>query len=107
MKLWLDDVRPPPDGWVWVKSAPDAYVHLDKYWYDIEEVSLDHDLGDPNPRVTGKEVASYIGNRHRRKPRPLFPMHCHSMNPVGKERILKVYERIIAEQSAIVESATQ
>ena len=59
MKLWLDDVRPAPEGWVWKKSAKEA---LDAFrfsrdvsvgvemWakfssYVITEASLDHDLG--------------------------------------------------------------
>lgn len=45
MKLWHDDVRPPPEeGWTWVRTNDDA-----KHWLAmgslVSEISLDHDLG--------------------------------------------------------------
>lgn len=44
MKLWHDDVRPPPVGWTWAQTNAEA-----KEWLSIEglvsECSLDHDLG--------------------------------------------------------------
>lgn len=44
MRLWLDDVRPAPDGWVWVKTARDAIALLAAV--GVAEISLDHDLGN-------------------------------------------------------------
>lgn len=42
MKLWLDDVRKPPDdSWTWCKSVEEALKIADK----CEEWALDHDLG--------------------------------------------------------------
>lgn len=43
MKLWLDDVRPAPEGWVWARTNEDAKRHL--LTGEVEECSLDHDLG--------------------------------------------------------------
>lgn len=44
MKLWLDDMRPPPDdSWVWAKNVEDAKACLLNL--AVDEASLDHDLG--------------------------------------------------------------
>lgn len=57
MKIFLDDTREPPEGWVrayW----PDEVI----YWLktaDVTEVSLDHDLGD-DARGTGYDVILWI-----------------------------------------------
>ena len=50
MKLWIDDIRPAPDGFIWCKSvnqakaAITAYEH--QYSYDNILIDLDHDAGD-------------------------------------------------------------
>jgi len=43
MNLWLDDLRPAPKGWTHVTTVKDAINLLQKN--EIEEMSLDHDLG--------------------------------------------------------------
>ena len=43
MKLWLDDIRKPPKGWVWVKTPKEATKYLETG--EVTEASLDHDLG--------------------------------------------------------------
>jgi len=43
MKLWHDDIRPAPEGWVWARTNKEAMAHLETG--DVEEISLDHDLG--------------------------------------------------------------
>lgn len=43
MKLWHDDVRPAPEGWVWVKNNDDAKIILASN--AVTHISLDHDLG--------------------------------------------------------------
>ncbi|HEX6621817.1 MAG TPA: cyclic-phosphate processing receiver domain-containing protein [Solirubrobacteraceae bacterium] len=45
MKLWHDDIRPPPDAsWSWARTNADAILLLTAHW-PIDECSLDHDLG--------------------------------------------------------------
>lgn len=50
MKLWIDDIRPAPDGFIWCKSvnqakaAITAYEH--QYSCDNILIDLDHDAGD-------------------------------------------------------------
>ena len=48
MKLWLDDIRPAPEGWLWARTNDQA-KHLlmiaERDGTPITECSLDHDLG--------------------------------------------------------------
>jgi hypothetical protein len=55
MKLWIDDERLPPDGYVWAKTYQDAIKHIDTGEVDL--ISFDHDLGG---KKTGYDVATYI-----------------------------------------------
>ena len=57
MKVYLDDERATPDGWIrcyW----PDEVIEL-LYSGDVTEISLDHDLGD-DKRGTGYDVLVWI-----------------------------------------------
>jgi len=57
MKIYLDDERTTPEGWVrayW----PDEVIQLLET-EDVQEVSLDHDLGDDD-RGTGYDVILWI-----------------------------------------------
>jgi len=47
MKLYLDDVRIPPEGWALVSDAHQMIYLLEKKdKLKIDEISLDHDLGN-------------------------------------------------------------
>lgn len=51
MKLWLDDERPEPEGWVWVKTALEAIAVLEGLQKvgrlnRLTHMSFDHDLAD-------------------------------------------------------------
>ena len=43
MNLWVDDLRTPPDGWVWAKTSSGAIDALSLG--EIERLSLDYELG--------------------------------------------------------------
>lgn len=43
MKIWHDDVRLPPDGWEWARTNAEAIALLEAN--EVDEISLDHDLG--------------------------------------------------------------
>lgn len=43
LKLWHDDVRPAPEGWLWARTNEQAKFAL--RGGKIKEISLDHDLG--------------------------------------------------------------
>ena len=55
IKVFLDDERSAPDGWIRVATVK-AAIHLLKYG-NVEEISLDHDLGIDE---TGYDVILWI-----------------------------------------------
>ena len=58
MKLWHDDVRPPPKGWEWARNNDEAKTYLVDE--DVEEISLDHDMGyDGQPPGQCEECAGF------------------------------------------------
>jgi hypothetical protein len=57
MKVYLDDERPTPTGWVRV-YWPDEAIQL-LVTGAVEEISLDHDLGN-DERGTGYDVILWI-----------------------------------------------
>ena len=90
IRLWLDDVRPVPDGWEWVKTAWDAIDVLSAG--GVVEVSLDHDLGPPEAG-SGYDVARWIESEayHGRLARLRWAVH--SANPIGRERMTRALEK--------------
>lgn len=101
MKLWLDDVRDPVQhgriGWIWVKTAEEAIDLLATG--QVERASLDHDLsiratmGDWEKEVTGYDVVCWMEEHGVWPP---GGVEVHSMNPVGRTRMLAVIQRAYA-----------
>jgi hypothetical protein len=96
MKLWLDDLRPAPEGWTWAKTALEAIRLIDAG--GVDAISLDHDLGDTGiPEMTGYDVALHLAQRaFEGKPVPDL-VRVHSANPVGRERIKGVIRRYLPD----------
>lgn len=92
-KLWLDDIREPPDKtWIWAKSSREAIGILKSV--EIEEISFDHDLGIIDGEDDkGLFVAQYIeiGAYQNTIPNPIV-WYVHSANPVGKKDITLAME---------------
>lgn len=86
MKLFLDDLRNPPDPtWTVARTAEEAITHLKTGL--VVAVSLDHDLGPDGP-LTGYDVACYIEQAAKEGALPLIPhLQVHSANPVGRARM--------------------
>lgn len=57
MKVYLDDERPTPEGWVRV-YWPEEAIELLKTG-DVSEISLDHDLGDDD-HGTGYDIVLWV-----------------------------------------------
>ena len=83
MKLWLDDVRTPPDEtWTWVKTCQEAMNRL--VYNDVVHVSFDHDLGT---ELTGYDLAKEIEKMAYHRILPSITWSIHSANPVGRRNI--------------------
>ena len=99
MKLWIDDVRPAPEGYFWCKSVNEAieeikdreyrlqyYLNLE---HEIELIDIDHDAGD---------FAQYGGDYIRlldwlEETGRNYPIRIHSANPVGVQNMRRIIER--------------
>ena len=46
MKIWVDDIRPAPDGYVWCKSVFEFQMFYSHKLDEIELIDLDHDAGE-------------------------------------------------------------
>ena len=84
LRIYLDDERRTPEGWVRVYWPDEAIALLQQG--GVSEISLDHDLGD-DARGTGYDVIAWIEEAivlHGFRP-PLI--HVHSANPAARERM--------------------
>ena len=84
IKIWLDDIRSPPDeSWTWCKNAKEAIFLLDNSPVSI--ISFDHDLGEDSG--SGYDVAKFIEQvTHCNNFQPI-EWRIHSANSVGRKNI--------------------
>lgn len=99
MKLWIDDVRPAPEGYIWIKSVNEAtryieiygdYLDFDNTLVDcIELIDIDHDAGN-YARYGGDYIRllDWLEETGRN-----YPIHIHSMNPVGVQNMRAIIQK--------------
>lgn len=81
IKLFLDDVRPAPDGYQLVKTVNELQRKVIQYEH-INEVSLDNDLGTNH--LEGYDfVKWFIQQKIENKPYTINIFHIHSANPIA------------------------
>jgi len=91
MRIWLDDIRPMPEGFTHhCKSAQEAMDLINAN--DVEEISFDYDLGkdEDGNEVSGYEVAKHIEAGAWFGVIKKMKWNIHSENPVGIENIKQV-----------------
>lgn len=97
MKLWIDDVRPAPEGYVWRKSVNAAKRYIEEIeWYDtyvddfpIEVIDIDHDAGNyVNDGGDYIALLDWLEETGRN-----YPIRIHSMNPVGVANMRRIIKR--------------
>lgn len=100
MKLWLDDLRPAPEGWTWAKTADEAILIL--MGNQVRVASLDHDLADEHYRQEAPLTAAQIAAYNKEKTgydvvlwmeqNNVWPERViiHSFNPNGARRMADV-----------------
>jgi hypothetical protein len=91
-RVWLDDVRPEPEGWTRAYTARDAIELLEAG--DVKEISLDHDLGDEATCGNGYQVACWIEEAVATRGFVPPTIGIHSANVVGRERMQRAIESI-------------
>jgi len=94
MKLFVDDIRIAPDGWVQAWTADEAILLLSKN--AVTDLSLDHDLGESSEK-TGYDVMLWIEKEVITNPRYVVPnIKFHTANPVGRANMIRAYKSILA-----------
>ena len=99
MKVFLDDERMAPKGWITVTSAEDciALLKLGK----VTHLSLDHDLGNPDDGSTGYTVLTWLEEQvflEKMVPPSVLEVHSANISAVPKmlaaiAAIEEAYER--------------
>ena len=112
MKIWMDDERPAPDGYIQAYDVDSAIREIirckketDYYWkeyimgymdrerfergfsvFNIEEVSCDNDLGEGVPE--GYKLLEWLEATGYK-----VPIRIHSASPVARARMQAIIER--------------
>ena len=97
MRLWIDDVRPAPEGYIWAKTVLKAEWWIMNYEatyratadkkYKVELIDIDHDAGEFGPPDYIK-LLDWLEETGRN-----YPIRIHSMNPVGVANMRAIIER--------------
>lgn len=98
MRVFLDDERATPDGWVRV-YWPNEAIELLKT-ATVAELSLDHDLGD-DERGTGYDVVLWIEEAVALRDFNPPKITVHSANSSAREKMIagiRMIERLVASR---------
>lgn len=105
MKLWVDDVRPAPEGYIWVMSVNVAkecikmrerlnginWMYSDgttEIILPFELIDIDHDAGDfVYDGGDYIKLLDWLEETGRN-----YPIRIHSMNPVGVQNMRAIIE---------------
>lgn len=99
MKLWIDDIRPAPEGYTWCRSTGEAIYCIERSLYTdrngrafapIELIDIDHDAGD-----YAWDGGDYIKLLDWMEETGYTPraIHIHSMNPVGVQNMRRIIQK--------------
>lgn len=79
MKLWIDDIRPAPDGFIWCKSVNQAKAAITAYehQYSCDNILIDLD----NDAVDYCKIFDWLEEKNIVDTGYFFKIH--SKNPVG------------------------
>lgn len=92
MKIWLDDERLVPEGYVWAKSVNQAKALIESAEQSnetIEVLDLDHDLGSYfSEGGDAIKLMDWLVERGT-----FYPIQIHTANPVGRDNMIRMYKR--------------
>jgi hypothetical protein len=90
MKIFLDDIRKTPIGWVRTYTAEETIELLGNN--NVHEISLDHDLGED--RLEGYKVLTWIEEQVYSNFYTPPIIHIHTDNPAGRKRMVAAVKSI-------------
>lgn len=92
VKIWLDDIRPEPSGYVRaysVNQVKDMIESLERQGVENIELNLDHDLGDyAKDGGDGIKLVIWLAETER-----FYPIKLHTANVVGYENMSRLINR--------------
>ena len=89
MKLWIDDVRPAPEGYYWLRTVIDAKFLINIAGDLIELIDIDHDAGEyASDGGDYIKLLDWLEETGRN-----YPIHIHSQNVVDVENMRRIIER--------------
>lgn len=97
MKLWIDDIRTPPEGYIWHKSINPALRFIRENYWLIDTIDLDHDAGEFR-RADGADYIVILKELERLEHHDKISckhisFRLHSMNPVGVQNMRAIIQR--------------
>ena len=93
MKLWVDDIRPAPEGYdFWSMSVSNAKALIEaceRLGTPFDLIDVDHDAGD-YAQFEGDyiKLLDWLEETGRN-----YPIRIHSQNPVGVQNMRAIIER--------------
>lgn len=97
MKLWLDDIRAEPDGYIHAYSVNEAKSSIELAEMNgdiIELLDLDHDLGDYSfDGGDGIKLVLWLIDTGR-----YYPIKLHTANIVGRDNMQALIDRYWPEE---------
>lgn len=94
-KLWIDDVREAPKGWVWAKTSSQAMCILATTVNTPDfplHISFDHDLGGDDTTIPVANLLEEMVEDGTLK--VYFNWSVHSANPVGSKTLNTILEKV-------------
>lgn len=92
MKIWLDDIRPVPEGYVGTRSVNETIRLIEdaeSKGVEIEILDLDHDLGDfASDGGDAIKILDFLVERET-----YYPIAIHTSNPVGRANMERMINR--------------
>jgi hypothetical protein len=96
IKLWIDEVRPAPEGYMWCKSVNGAKHRIRRSceelisnpqleYYKIELIDIGYNTKD---FTSDGDLLDWLEQTGRN-----YPIRIHSMNPVGVANMQRIIER--------------
>ena len=92
LKIWLDDIRPAPEGFICCRSVKEAELIIRKaeqFGLTIVNINCDHDLGIyAKLGGDGIKLLDFLVERGT-----FYPVFLHTMNPVGRQNMQNMIDR--------------
>lgn len=92
IKLWVDDLRYPPEGYIWITSvntAKQVIALVEEAGAVIELIDLDHDAGhmagDGGDYI---QIMNWLETTGR-----IYPIRIHTMNSVGRQNMKAIIRK--------------